>query len=704
MENYNNNKWTSDTEIVGEWDYRDESGNYLYTFQRGRNADAKPDDRKPGRFIRWSTLSAGDIITDDDQKEFDQGFKWGQGEAPDVLYRLPELLDGLIDKQAVIHLTEGEKDCDRLRDDFNVVATTNPSGALSWRDEYADHFRDRDLIAFIDNDQSGRNREKAVRRSLLGKVKRLRVVRFTDMPEGSDVSDFLDAGGTYVELMARAIDVTAVQIIKGEMASYVRLAEQRLVDAGVPIYSRAGKLVRPVSDVDESGRTRTHLSELKASAMQLALSEHVDFCRWNAKAKALVREDPSLSLASSILADETGWPFAQIQGLLTTPTLRPDGSVLDRPGFDKATGLYLKDPPAIGPIETTREAAEHALTVLDGLLDEFPFVGADSRSVALSALITPVVRGMMPTAPMHAFTAPEAGSGKSYIGDLAGAILSGTPPAAIAFDSGAEGMKRLDTELLAGTSLIVLDNITEPMNSPSLCQAIERREVTIRILGKSEAATILNNHCIFANGNNLSVSADMVRRTLLCSLDAQMERPEERPFKADPFNAVMTDRGKYIAAALTVVAAYIAAGRPGKLDPMASFAGWSDSVRSALVWLGKADPLASKSAAIVEDTDKITLAAILANWGPAYNGLTAKELIDAIKEDMGTPLSEVLEAVGKNRKGDWDQSALGRYFRKVKNRVVGNRMLTGVVDGKSKVMRWSVRDLSKAANDDRLAA
>ena len=55
----------------------------------------------------------------------------------------------------------------------------------------------------------------------------------------------------------------------------------------------------------------------------------------------------------------------------------------------------------------------------------------------------------------------------------------------------------------------------------------------------------------------------------------------------------MADRGKYIAACLTICRAYIAAGRPGKLNRLASFGGWSDTVRSALVWLGEADPVKS---------------------------------------------------------------------------------------------------------------
>ena len=56
---------------------------------------------------------------------------------------------------------------------------------------------------------------------------------------------------------------------------------------------------------------------------------------------------------------------------------------------------------------------------------------------------------------------------------------------------------------------------------------------------------------------------------------------------------VIGDRGSYVAACLTIVRTYLLAGCPGRLPPVASFGAWSDLVRSALVWLGCADPAQS---------------------------------------------------------------------------------------------------------------
>ena len=116
---------------------------------------------------------------------------------------------------------------------------------------------------------------------------------------------------------------------------------------------------------------------------------------------------------------------------------------------------------------------------------------------------------------------------------------------------------------------------------------------------------IENNVTIFANGNNILLIEDVVRRVIRCTLDANVERPELRKFSGDPLRTVLEDRGSYIAAALTIVRAYLAAGCPNQCPPLASFSDWSRLVRSALVWLGYADPVATMEAARADDPSRL---------------------------------------------------------------------------------------------------
>jgi putative DNA primase/helicase len=80
------------------------------------------------------------------------------------------------------------------------------------------------------------------------------------------------------------------------------------------------------------------------------------------------------------------WPFPTLTGLLSAATLRPDGSLLDRPGYDAKTGLLMLNLPAMPTLRErpTREDAEAALRLLLGLIEEFPFV--DNASLAVGAV------------------------------------------------------------------------------------------------------------------------------------------------------------------------------------------------------------------------------------------------------------------------------------------------------------------------------
>jgi hypothetical protein len=70
---------------------------------------------------------------------------------------------------------------------------------------------------------------------------------------------------------------------------------------------------------------------------------------------------------------------------------------------------------------------------------------------------------------------------------------------------------------------------------------------------------------------------------------------------------ILLDRGRVIAAALTIVRAYICAGCPSPAPRLASFEEWSDTVRSALIWLGCADPVETMELARAEDQTRETL-------------------------------------------------------------------------------------------------
>jgi putative DNA primase/helicase len=77
---------------------------------------------------------------------------------------------------------------------------------------------------------------------------------------------------------------------------------------------------------------------------------------------------------------------------------------------------------------------------------------------------------------MHAFTAPVAGSGKSKLVEVASIIATGHEAPVIAPGATEEELeKRLGGALLAGDTVIALDNCDAPLGGVLLCQALTRR-------------------------------------------------------------------------------------------------------------------------------------------------------------------------------------------------------------------------------------
>lgn len=497
-----------------------------------------------------------------------------------------------------------------------------------------------------------------------------------------------------------------IQIREGDIHVLASQAEQALIGFDAPFYQRGGLgLVRPIVDdaVASNGRT-AKIARLKVVELDCLIdhmSQAAEWAKWDGRKKGLVPKNPPKDVAKIVLAREGYWQFRKITGVITTPTLRPDGTILAEPGYDARTRLLLLKPPRLPkiPERPTRDDALHALRTLGELLEGFPFVDGASKAVAFSALITPVVRGALSVAPMHAVTAPVAGSGKSYIIDLASAIAAGDrTPVQSPGGNEQEFEKRLTAAVLAGQAIISIDNVNGELGGDFLCQMIERPLVAVRPLGGSTIVQIESRASSFATGNNIRLVGDMTRRVVLCSLDPDMERPETRTFDSNPFEMVLADRGKYIAAALTIARAYIVAGSPSKLNPLASFEDWSRVVRSALVWLDCADPCETMTKARADDPVSASLGVMLATWHDAMGD--SEVAVGTVKEkayqrnDGGhfihEALHEALTAIADDKRGGIDTLKLGRECAKHKGRIINGLKLVAGYDTHSKQNLWSV--------------
>jgi putative DNA primase/helicase len=469
-----------------------------------------------------------------------------------------------------------------------------------------------------------------------------------------------------------------IHVISGERHLATDQAISALVQARVPLFQRGFGLVTvaEVTAKNADGEPFPVPGIVNPTSPMLArtLAQVANWTRYDARAKKNVAIDPPSAIVQQILAMVGEWPFAPLTGIIQCATLRRDGSLLDQDGYDDRTGLVLVNSLVMPTIaaEPTREDAEDALELLSGLIEECPFVDDSSRAVALSMILTPVLRAAMEAAPMHLVTAPLAGTGKSYLADIAAMIATGDRCAVKAASPDPEETeKRLIGSALEGRTIINLDNCRELLQGDFLCQITERPVLSLRALGSSEMHRINNSFVCFANGNNVTVAEDMVRRTIRCALDANLEHPETREFDGNPLAAIRRNRGKYIAACLTIPRAYIAAkNRPKPLPPLVSFEDWSSLVRDPLVWLKCGDPVVSQKSLREDDPRKVETIAVFEAWKAAVGlGIeqryTTREIIDKTADLDKAELREALLAVAPKRyspERQIDPKILGKWL------------------------------------------
>jgi hypothetical protein len=430
----------------------------------------------------------------------------------------------------------------------------------------------------------------------------------------------------------------SIEVRAGELPRVVDEAERALLASGCEIYQR-GLLVRPaivpLKASDNRDTQGWRLIQVVQAYLVDIMTRSASFVRWDARRGKLVPTDAPTKVAATYLARAGEWKVPVLSGIVNTPFLRTDGSICQDPGYDVRSGLLFKPcgqtfPPI--PQSPSKDDAVNALARLRAPLQRFPFNTDADEAVALSGILTAIDRRALPTAPLHGFDAPVAGTGKSKLVDIVSTVATGYDAPVIAQGRTEEELeKRLNAALLAGDAIISIDNCSHPLEGAFLCMMLTPPRVKVRILGKSEQPELPSNAFVSATGNGLTFVGDLTRRSLRCRIDARMERPELRQFDFDPVAVAREERGQLVAAGLTVLRAYLASDERVQVEPFGSFEDWSRRVREALIWLGCDDPCNTVENVREDDPERAALVAVLAQWkrhlgiGARY---TAQQIID----------------------------------------------------------------------------
>lgn len=344
--------------------------------------------------------------------------------------------------------------------------------------------------------------------------------------------------------------------------------------------------------------------------------------------------DPPMALIKQVISLGESRGLRPLVGVVDMPIMRLDGTAVDSAGYDPTTRLLVQaNVRGVIPDNPTDAEVDAALEKLWSPFRMFPFVDSRARGGMLAAVLTAVLRRVLPTAPAFAFDAPTQGSGKTLLAQTVGALAGGAkimsplPPR-----NEEEVAKTLLSVLIQSPRAVVFDNQIGVVDSASLAAVLTSPVFEGRVLGSTSTVSSPTNCLVMLTGNNITLGGDMPRRTVTVRIDAEMETPFARAFTFNPLEIVQADRFGLTVAALTLVRAAFGASVAGRIG---SFEAWDRMVAQTVRWLDDdrfADPLdlileAHASDPVRDETHDL-LEGIKSIFGETY--FTARDLIDKI--------------------------------------------------------------------------
>lgn len=483
------------------------------------------------------------------------------------------------------------------------------------------------------------------------------------------------------------------------------------------LYQRDAELVRLVrsqepDDLPGEATGSPLIRPCALATMRETLSRCARYEQFNPRDMEYVPVTPPDRVAAATLARGTWDGIRVLAGVTEAPVLRPDGSVFELPGYDRRTGLVYIPNCSVPPVVEfpTQAEACAALAALCEVFVDFPFVSEAARYVPIAAILTlmgrPAIAGPVP---LIVADAPTRGTGKTLFTNTIAMVASGRSAPAQTYPSDPDELEKvLSACALYGSRLIALDNVTGTLGCAPLDKVLTADDyVSMRILGKTEMRELRWRALLLATANNVVLGADTARRSLMCRMEPSVERPEERQnFRhANLLAYVKEKRGELVAAALTVLRGFVAAGRPNATSFVwGGFQAWTELVPAAIVWAGGANVLAARAVSVgVPDSAADALKILLRTLPTlAPNGASAKTIVSALwpaggRREPGPPdgfdaLREAIETfVPPKRPMDTPTAQrIGLSFQKVVGRISDGRRLQCKPDPLTNTQIWWV--------------
>ena len=417
---------------------------------------------------------------------------------------------------------------------------------------------------------------------------------------------------------------------------------------------------------------------------------------------------------------EGRWGLKMFRGITTAPILSDDGDIRTECGYDAISGLWSHKVPAVSiPDRPSRDDAIRCLKFLRKTFRTFPF--ADGRRITdpdlgvevisaeqtpgldessfIVGLMTAVCRQSLDLAPGFLCNAPSisgAGTGKGLLVRGMCVIASGAKPAA--FTSGhdtEEFDKRLTAAFVEARPAVFLDNFnSKELKSDLLASVLTEDPAMVRIMGQTKNVPLHTRTFVAITGNGVQIAEDMVRRLVLCNLDARMADPEQRKFRPGYLDEVYRLRPELLSACLTIWRW----GRQNSMPvglPLGSYETWSRWCRDPLLALDCADPIARTAEIKAADPARKQLAEVFDIWWEKHGSarLKATELAPEVLEHIDEKATKRMDGTLQ-----FNRQFVAKWLAKHTGTWVGQYHLEHFSDGRPSrpIARYSLRESQRA--------
>jgi len=322
------------------------------------------------------------------------------------------------------------------------------------------------------------------------------------------------------------------------------------------------------------------------------------------------------------------------------------------------------------------------------------------KAHAVGLALLPYARELIEGAtPNHLIEGPCPGVGKGLLAD---AVLRPATGRNIGILTQAknddEWRKRLTACFRESRPVMLLDNVTYPLDSGVLAAALTAQTWDDRLLGKNETGSFPVRCVWVTTATNPTLSTEIARRSIRIRLDPKQDRPWLREGFNHPNLGEWVDehRGELVWAALTLIQAWLVAGRPASTHkPLGSYESWSFVIGGILEHAGIPGFLGN----LLEFYERADLE------GAAWREFVQRWWEEFQDQPVGTaelyPLAEEIDGIplGRGKEEKAKKTALGKQLAKQRDRVIGDYRVTPAGE-KQRASQWQLSCVGKNRNPE----